>query len=1552
MKKILQFFILLIFTTGITQNGPIDFETGGQGADWTWTVFENDDNPPLEIVLNPDPSGVNTSATVAKFTARAGGQPWAGTESAHGSPIGTFDLTSENAQVNIMVYKTKISDVGIKLVTPTGAAQAEIKVANTLINQWELISFNFSGNIGLGETTGLDQIVVFPDFEARSVEEVVYFDNITFGPFEGDSVELPVDFESATANYNVIGFGNVDVAVEANPDPSGINTSNTVVRSTKTVGAEFWGGVEMSLDTAIDFSASEMISIKTWSPKADIPVRLKIEDGTGWFLELDVNTTVEGQWEILTWDFTGQTAGVDVNKVVVFFEFIEGLPGDGSVYYYDDIEVFTPVVDLVELPVDFESATANYNVIGFGNVDVAVEANPDPSGINTSNTVVRSTKTVGAEFWGGVEMSLDTAIDFSASEMISIKTWSPKADIPVRLKIEDGTGWFLELDVNTTVEGQWEILTWDFTGQTAGVDVNKVVVFFEFIEGLPGDGSVYYYDDIEVFTPVVDLVELPVDFESATANYNVIGFGNVDVAVEANPDPSGINTSNTVVRSTKTVGAEFWGGVEMSLDTAIDFSASEMISIKTWSPKADIPVRLKIEDGTGWFLELDVNTTVEGQWEILTWDFTGQTAGVDVNKVVVFFEFIEGLPGDGSVYYYDDIEVFTPVVDLVELPVDFESATANYNVIGFGNVDVAVEANPDPSGINTSNTVVRSTKTVGAEFWGGVEMSLDTAIDFSASEMISIKTWSPKADIPVRLKIEDGTGWFLELDVNTTVEGQWEILTWDFTGQTAGVDVNKVVVFFEFIEGLPGDGSVYYYDDIEVFTPVVDLVELPVDFESATANYNVIGFGNVDVAVEANPDPSGINTSNTVVRSTKTVGAEFWGGVEMSLDTAIDFSASEMISIKTWSPKADIPVRLKIEDGTGWFLELDVNTTVEGQWEILTWDFTGQTAGVDVNKVVVFFEFIEGLPGDGSVYYYDDIEVFTPVVDLVELPVDFESATANYNVIGFGNVDVAVEANPDPSGINTSNTVVRSTKTVGAEFWGGVEMSLDTAIDFSASEMISIKTWSPKADIPVRLKIEDGTGWFLELDVNTTVEGQWEILTWDFTGQTAGVDVNKVVVFFEFIEGLPGDGSVYYYDDIEVFTPVVDLVELPVDFESATANYNVIGFGNVDVAVEANPDPSGINTSNTVVRSTKTVGAEFWGGVEMSLDTAIDFSASEMISIKTWSPKADIPVRLKIEDGTGWFLELDVNTTVEGQWEILTWDFTGQTAGVDVNKVVVFFEFIEGLPGDGSTYYYDDIELASPPLEDNEDPIAVCQDIDVLLDQDGQATIIASNVDGGSTDNVGIVSYEINTNTFSCDDIGENTVTLTVTDAAGNTAFCVALVNVLDTMAPDLICPEDQSVMVDPDATHTVGNYFANGDVTVTDNCAGDILVLQDPAPGTLLGVGIHPIVITATDTYGNTATCTFILDLTVLGNQDNELNNVIALYPNPANNQVTISNSSDVKLETAMIYDFNGKLVLQINLQNMQSKKVIDVASFSTGVYMVYITGEQSSVVKRLIKE
>ena len=163
----------------------------------------------------------------------------------------------------------------------------------------------------------------------------------------------------------------------------------------------------------------------------------------------------------------------------------------------------------------------------------------------------------------------------------------------------------------------------------------------------------------------------------------------------------------------------------------------------------------------------------------------------------------------------------------------------------------------------------------------------------------------------------------------------------------------------------------------------------------------------------------------------------------------------------------------------------------------------------------------------------------------------------------------------------------------------------------------------------------------------------------------------------------------------------------------------------------------------------------------------------------------------------------------------------------------------------------------------------------------------------------------------------------------------------------------DVSVMVDPDGTHTVADYIGSGEATATDNCTDPVTdFTQDPAPGTVLGVGEWVVTFTATDDSGNVSTCEMNLDLTLLGNQDNELSNAIALYPNPAGEQVTISNSSNIALETAMIYDLNGKLVSQINLQDMQSERVIDVSSYATGVYMVQITGEQSSVVKRMIKE
>ena len=175
----LSTLITFVLVWSYGQNIPIDFEQGGHGVNWTWTTFENDTNPVLEIVPNPDSSSINPSSNVAKFTALQAGEPWAGVESMHGTDIGSFSLDNSNCTVKIMVWKPIISDVGIKFVDASNAAQPEIKVSNTLINQWEELTFDFSSRIGVYPIVK-DQIVIFPDFDlgGRSQDNIIYFDNV------------------------------------------------------------------------------------------------------------------------------------------------------------------------------------------------------------------------------------------------------------------------------------------------------------------------------------------------------------------------------------------------------------------------------------------------------------------------------------------------------------------------------------------------------------------------------------------------------------------------------------------------------------------------------------------------------------------------------------------------------------------------------------------------------------------------------------------------------------------------------------------------------------------------------------------------------------------------------------------------------------------------------------------------------------------------------------------------------------------------------------------------------------------------------------------------------------------------------------------------------------------------------------------------------------------------------------------------------------------------------------------------------------------------------
>lgn len=804
-------------------------------------------------------------------------------------------------------------------------------------------------------------------------------------------VALPVDFESTTLTYVFEGFEGADSAIETNPDQTGENTSATVMRSTKTVDAAFFAGTVITLDAPIDFSTNKGISIQTWSPKANIPVRVRLETaGNTEGIELDVNTSVAGAWETLTYDFESRiNPNAAYVRFVVFFEFINGTPGDGSTYYFDNMATADVSGGLpVTLPVDFESTELVYDLVGFEGANASIIMNPDQTGANTSSMVARSVKTDGAAFFAGTTLNLDAPIDFSVNKGISIQTWSPKAGIPVKIRLEDANNAAgIELNVTTTAASSWETLTADFSSLiNPATNYVRVIIFFEFVVDLPGDGSTYYFDNIEVadVSGNTPRVVLPVDFELTDVTYNLNAFEGAASAVVTNPDQTGENTSATVVRTIKTNGALFFAGTSLQLDAPIDFSGNKGIAISSWSPKAGIPVRIQLEGAGVDAIFVDVNTTVASSWETLTADFTSRiVAGANYTRVVVFYEFIVDLAGDGSTYYYDNIEVVDAGAGSprVSLPVDFESTELNYVFEGFEGAASAIETNPDQSGENTSATVMRTTKTDGALFFAGTFLNLDVPIDFSVNKGISIQTWSPKAGIPVKIRLEDaGNTAGIEVDVTTTVANSWETLTADFTNFiNPSVNYVRVIVFFEFVMDLPGDGSTYYYDNIEVVEIIDNTppVTLPVGFENTTLTYDFLGFEGADSAIETNPDQSGENTSATVMRTTKTAGAQFFAGTLLNLDEPIDLSNTGKILFSSWSPKANIPVRVRLEDaGNTAGIELDVNTTVANAWETLEADFSGiQNPNVDYVRIVIFYEFIVDLPGDGTTYYFDNLSV-------------------------------------------------------------------------------------------------------------------------------------------------------------------------------------------------------------------------------------------------------------------------------------------------------------------------------------------------------------------------------------------------------------------------------------------------------------------------------------------------------------------------------------------------------------------------------------------------
>jgi hypothetical protein len=116
-------------------------------------------------------------------------------------------------------------------------------------------------------------------------------------------------------------------------------------------------------------------------------------------------------------------------------------------------------------------------------------------------------------------------------------------------------------------------------------------------------------------------------------------------------------------------------------------------------------------------------------------------------------------------------------------------------------------------------------------------------------------------------------------------------------------------------------------------------------------------------------------------------------------------------------------------------------------------------------------------------------------------------------------------------------------------------------------------------------------------------------------------------------------------------------------------------------------------------------------------------------------------------------------------------------------------------------------------LNDIVAPVASAKNISVDLDAAGNASIVAADVDNGSSDTCGVATLTINNATFDCSNVGPNTVTLTVMDVNGNTNTAQATVTVNDVIAPDITAAADMTINTDSDTCGAELNFAGGGEL-------------------------------------------------------------------------------------------------------------------------------------------
>ena len=189
---------------------------------------------------------------------------------------------------------------------------------------------------------------------------------------------------------------------------------------------------------------------------------------------------------------------------------------------------------------------------------------------------------------------------------------------------------------------------------------------------------------------------------------------------------------------------------------------------------------------------------------------------------------------------------------------------------------------------------------------------------------------------------------------------------------------------------------------------------------------------------------------------------------------------------------------------------------------------------------------------------------------------------------------------------------------------------------------------------------------------------------------------------------------------------------------------------------------------------------------------------------------------------------------------------------------------------------------------------------------------------------------------------------ITASDSLGNISQCNSTVTVIDEQSPYVACSN---------VTITLENGVANLSIEQINNGSTDACGIEayelSQTEFTEQDLGENSISMIVTDQNGNQSVCEVIVTVDQgLSLIDNSLNE-IHLFPNPAENMVTINNVySDTNIS---VYDILGKHYRLNKINSLENNSIsINISPLDTGIYFIRVQDINSGQLKilRLIKQ